>query len=189
MRLPTLWSSNDPFRALQREMDDVFRSFGRQFPSTGTSGMDMRVPAMNVSETDNAIEVTAELPGVDDKDLKVSIDGNRLYISGEKKQEHEDKEKDWHVVERSFGSFQRSLTLPFEPQEEGVDAHFDKGVLHLTVEKPQQMPKGSKTINVRSGGQAAQISATAQDVQGLQGAPGSQGAQGGSNENQERKAG
>jgi len=62
-------------------------------------------------------------------------------------------------------------------------------VLHLTVKKPQQMPMGSKTINVRSGGQAAQISATAQDVQGSQGAPGSQGAQAGSNENQERKAG
>ncbi len=192
MRLPTLWSSNDPFRALQREMDDVFRSFGRQFPTAGAGGMDMRVPAMNVSETDNAIEVTAELPGVDDKDLKVSIDGNRLYISGEKKQEREDKEKDWHVVERSFGSFQRSLTLPFEPQEEAVDAHFDKGVLHLTVKKPQQMPKGSKTINVRSGGQPAQISGTAQEVQGSQGPSGAAGSpnpQGGSNENQERKAG
>lgn len=147
MRLPTLWSSNDPFRALQREMDDMVRSFGRM----PTTGMEMRVPAMNVSETDTAIEITAELPGVDEKDVSVSVDGNRLFISGEKKQERDEKQKDWHVVERSFGSFQRSLTLPFEPAEDAVEAHVDKGVLHLSVRKPQQMPKGTRTINVRSG--------------------------------------
>ena len=189
MRLPTLWSSNDPFRALQREMDDFFRSFGRQFPSAGAGGMDMRVPAMNVSETDNAIEVTAELPGVDDKDLKVSIDGNRLYISGEKKQEREDKEKDWHVVERSFGSFQRSLTLPFEPQEEGrrcalrqrrAASHGEEAAADAQrAQRPSMSALVASRPDLRDSAGGS----------GLAGRARQPGCPGGSNENQERKAG
>ena len=84
----------------------------------------------------DAFEVTAELPGVDEKDIKVSLDDNQLVISGEKKAESKKEEKDWHVEERSYGSFYRSISLPFEPEDGAVDAHFNKGVLHLTIKKP-----------------------------------------------------
>ena len=87
----------------------------------------------NVAETNDAFEVTAELPSVDEKDIKVSLDENQLVISGEKKAESTKEEKDWHVVERSYGSFYRSMSLPFEPEDGAVDAHFDKGLLHLTM--------------------------------------------------------
>ena len=83
------------------------------------------VPAISVAETKDAFEVTAELPGVDEKDIKVSLDDNQLVISGEKKAESTKEEKDWHVEERSYGSFYRSMFLPFEPEDGAVDAHFD----------------------------------------------------------------
>jgi HSP20 family protein len=70
-------------------------------------------PAINVAETKDAMEVTIEVPGVDEKDIKVSLDGNQLVISGEKKEDTKKDEKDWHVEERSYGSFYRSMSLPF----------------------------------------------------------------------------
>ena len=92
--------------------------------------------------------MTAELPGVDEKDIKVSLDENQLVISGVKKAESTKEEKDWHVVERSYGSFYRSMSLPFEPEDGAIDAHFDKGVLHLTIKKPAKALKVSKTISI-----------------------------------------
>jgi HSP20 family protein len=103
-------------------------------------------PAISVAETNNAFEVTAELPGVDEKDIKVSLDENQLVISGEKKAESTKEEKDWHVEERSYGSFYRSMLLPFEPEEGAVEAHLDKGVLHLTI-----AVKTTKTIDTKTG--------------------------------------
>jgi HSP20 family protein len=104
-----------------------------------------------VAETKDAFEVTAELPGVDEKDIKVSLDNNQLVISGEKKAESTKEEKDWHVEERSYGSFYRSISLPFEPEDGAVDAHFDKGVLHLVIKKPAKAIKTSKTIDIKTG--------------------------------------
>jgi HSP20 family protein len=98
-----------------------------------------------VAETEDAFEVTAELPGVDEKDIKVSLDENQLVISGEKRAESSKEEKDWHVEERSYGSFYRSMSLPFEPEDGAVEAHFDKGVLHLTIKKPAKATKITKT--------------------------------------------
>src|ERR1051326_6190360 len=97
--LPRLWTTNgeltsDPFRAIRREMENVFRTFDQNSPS---SEIGAGAPAINVAETKDAIEVTAELPGVDEKDIKVSLDNNQLVISGEKKAESTKEEKDWHV--------------------------------------------------------------------------------------------
>jgi HSP20 family protein len=116
MSLPRLWQdlTSDPFSAPNIR--------------TGT-------PAINVAETKDAFEVTVELPGVDEKDVEVSLDSDRLVISGEKKAERMAEEKDWHVEERSLGSFYRSISLPFEPENGALDAYFDKGVLHLTIKK------------------------------------------------------
>ncbi len=151
--LPRLWTTNqdlisDPFRAMRREMENTLRAFNQNLasPDIGAGS-----PAISVAETKDAFEVTAELPGVDEKDIKVSLDDNQLIISGEKKAESTKEEKDWHVEERSYGSFYRSMSLPFEPEDGAVDAYFDKGVLHLTIKKPAKAIKTTKTIDIKAG--------------------------------------
>ena len=151
MSLPRLWIRSqelDPLRGIRREMENAFRAFDQQPTSPGIGA---GAPAINVAETSDAFEVTAELPGVDEKDIKVSLDDNQLVISGEKKAETKKEEKNWHVEERSYGSFYRSMLLPFEPEEGAVEAHFDKGVLHLTIKKPAKAVKTTKTINIKPG--------------------------------------
>lgn len=151
MALPRLWTASremDPFRVMQREMANAFRALDQK-PSS--PGIGAGVPAINVAETNDAFEVTAELPGVDEKDINVSLDENQLVISGEKKAESTKEEKDWHIEERSYGSFYRSMFLPFEPEEGAVEAHFDKGVLHLKIKKPAKAVKTTKTIDIKTG--------------------------------------
>ena len=146
------------FRAnIRREMDHALRATIRIRPSAGHWAA---VLAINVAETKDAYEVTAELPGVDERDIKVSLDDNQLVISGEKKAESKKEEKDWHVEERSYGSFYRSISLPFEPEDGAVDAHFDKGVLHLTIKKPAKAIKTTKTIDIKTGAPPAIGAAT-----------------------------
>jgi HSP20 family protein len=151
MSLPRLWTVSqelDPYRVMRREMENAFRAFDQK-PSS--PGIGAGAPAVSVAETNDAFEVTAELPGVDEKDINVSLDDNQLVISGEKKAESTKEEKNWHVEERSYGSFYRSMLLPFEPEEGAVEAHFNKGVLHLTIKKPAKAVKTTKTINIKAG--------------------------------------
>jgi len=153
MKMPSLWSGGqdmmaDPFKSFRREMEDMFRGFDRNLP---TLSVGAKAPAINVAETADAIEVTAELPGVEEKDIKVSLDGNRLTISGEKNEEAKRDEKDWHVEERSYGSFYRSMSLPFSPAEGAIEAHLDKGVLHVSVKKPPEAAKSVKTVEIKTG--------------------------------------
>jgi HSP20 family protein len=79
------------------------------------------------------------------------LDGNHLVISGEKKEETKKDEKDWHVEERSYGSFYRSVSLPFKPEDGAVEAHLDKGVLHVHIKKPAEVAKSVKTIEIKPG--------------------------------------
>ncbi|ARN81598.1 Hsp20/alpha crystallin family protein [Methylocystis bryophila] len=152
MKVPSLWSGQDltpdPFKSLRREMEDMVRNFGHNLPALSVGA---GAPAINVAETDGALEVTAELPGVEEKDIKVSVEGNRLVISGEKKHEEKRDEKDWHVEERSFGSFYRSMSLPFSPADDAISAHLDKGVLHVSVKKPGEAVKNVKTVQIKTG--------------------------------------
>jgi HSP20 family protein len=152
MKLPSLWSGADftsePFKAFRRELEDWFGQIDKNLPSLTVGA---KVPAVNVAETDKAIEITAELPGVEEKDIKVSLDGNYLIVAGEKKQESKKEGKDWHVEERSYGSFYRSMSLPFTPEDGAIDAHLDKGVLHVTVKKPAEAAKSAKTIEIKAG--------------------------------------
>jgi HSP20 family protein len=137
---------------MRREMENAFRAFDQK-PSPGIGA---GVPAISVAETNDAFEVTVELPGVDERDIKVNVDDNQLVISGEKKAESTKEEKDWHIEERSYGSFYRSMFLPFEPGEGTVEAHFDKGVLHLLIKKPTKAVKSAKTIPVKTGAPPSQ---------------------------------
>jgi HSP20 family protein len=151
MSLPRLWTMSqelDPFRVIRREMENAYRALDQK---PASSGIGAGAPAISVAETSDAFEVTAELAGVDEKDIKVSLDDNQLVISGEKKAETTKEEKSWHVEERSYGSFYRSMLLPFKPEDGAVEAHFDKGVLHLTIKKPAKAVKTTKTIDIKTG--------------------------------------
>jgi len=101
-----------------------------------------------VTESDKEIEITAELPGLEEKDVQVNLSDNVLTIRGEKKAEKEQKEKDYHLIERNYGSFARSLDLPAGIDPDSVKATIDKGVLKVTVPKPA--PAVAKKIDVKS---------------------------------------
>ena len=139
---------DDPFATMQREINRMFGEFGRGLPARFDEGE--LSPRIDVAETDNAIEVTAELPGIDEKDVEVVLRDDLLTIKGEKKSEREEKKKDYHVVERSFGSFSRAIRLPFDADSEAVKANFAKGVLRVSIAKPAQVKEKTVKIPVRS---------------------------------------
>lgn len=134
------------FSNLQREIDRVFQDFGRGgMPSLGEFGRNGMAMKVNVGERDDAIEVTAEMPGCAAEDIDVQLKDGILTIKGEKKAETEDKQKDYHVMERSYGMFERSFTLPAEVDGSKVEAAFDKGVLKVTLPKlPEEKSKAQK---------------------------------------------
>jgi HSP20 family protein len=137
-----------PFVSLQREVERLFEDFGRGFPSlTGGNGGGL-VPSTDVIETDKEIEITAELPGLEDKDVQVNFADGVLTIRGEKKAEKEEKDKNYRLVERSYGSFERSIALPEGVKPEDVKATIAKGV--LTVKVPKPAPAQARKIEVKS---------------------------------------
>jgi HSP20 family protein len=137
---------SNPFSFLQQEIDRLFEGVTRGFPTFGGTGANF--PRMDVSETDKTIEIEAELPGLETKDVQINLSDNVLTIRGEKKSEREEKSKDYHLVERSFGSFARSVELPQGVKVEDISAEIAKGVLKVSVRKPA--PKQSKQIEVKS---------------------------------------
>lgn len=141
-----------PFQELHREMNRLFENFfdkQEDFPSL--FGKDnILSPKFDISETDDAIQVTAELPGIDEKELDVSLDDNVLTIKGEKKEEHEKKKKNYHLAERSYGTFQRSFSLPSGIDREKIKAQFKKGVLNLSIPKTEEAKAKQKKIKVTS---------------------------------------
>jgi len=141
----------DPFFSLQREMnrlfDDALRGFSGLTTTPGQQQAGGTVEArMNVSETDKELRICAELPGVEEKDVDITLDGDVLTIRGEKKfeQQHGSDKENFHVVERSYGSFQRSLQLPYSVKVEDVRAEFQNGVLTLTLPKSEQQQRSRK---------------------------------------------
>lgn len=134
----------NPFSFLQQEIDRLFDGVSRTIPGFTTSTM----PSMDISETDKAIEITAELPGLERKDVELNVTDNLLTIRGEKKNEREEKNKDYHLVERSYGSFSRSVELPAGVKVEDITAEIANGVLTVTVQKPA--PKQAKQIEIKT---------------------------------------
>jgi len=140
--------SDNPFMSLQREIDRLFDDFTRGFPAFSTGGGNEMLPSVDVTETDKQIEITAELPGLEEKDVQVNFADNVLTIRGEKKAEKEEKDKTFRLVERSYGSFVRSLQLPDGVDANTIKASIDKGVLKVTVPKPA--PAQVKKIDVKA---------------------------------------
>jgi len=149
----SIQAPDQPFLTFQEEMNRLFDDFfGRSaLEPFGAfrQGWDAFSPRVDVAETDSEIVVSAELPGLDDEDIEVSLARGLLTISGEKKQEKEKKGRNYYRVERSYGSFQRSVALPSEVDTDKVDAAFQKGVLTITLPK-KGGEKARKRISVKT---------------------------------------
>src|SRR3954470_760365 len=163
-RVPSLFSpgsllgtgGSDPFLTLHREINRLFDDVLHGGPVSsggqgGSQGGVLLAPHMDVSETDKELRIQAELPGVSENDIDVSLNEDVLTIRAEKKQERREEREGVHVSERSFGTFQRSLRLPFQVDAEKVQARFENGVLHVSLPKTTPQER-SRKIQVQAGG-------------------------------------
>jgi HSP20 family protein len=153
-----------PFEGLRREVDRLIEDFGNGFfraPAIrsafsvepfwrGEMSLGATAPAVNVAETDDAYEITAELPGLDEKNIDVKLANGVLTIKGEKREEKEEKKKDYYLHERHFGSFQRSFQVPDGVDAEKVQAAFKNGVLTVTLPKSPDAQKAEKKIAIKA---------------------------------------
>lgn len=131
----------DPFRELEEVSDRLNRVFGRSLVSSENKDAMTKLdwaPSVDVAETAEEFQVKAELPDVKKEDVKISVDGGVLRIEGERKQEKEEKGKKWHRIERSYGSFMRSFTLPDNIDDTKVRAEFKDGVLNVRLPKSEK---------------------------------------------------
>lgn len=156
---PSARDDRNPFELLHREMNDLFGSFMREFDDPfrpglaepGRGWMAPVSPTVDVSETEDEVQVAAELPGLEEKDIEVGLDGDVLTISGEKKAEREEKKRNYHLVERSYGRFQRAIPLPPGVDTNKAAARFKNGVLTVTVPRTPEAGKQRKTIAIAAG--------------------------------------
>lgn len=140
-----------PFRGIssfRKEMDDLWNKFMGETPFARTVTEDW-LPSVDISETEDKLLIKGEFPGLDVKDINVTISGDLLTIKGEKKREEEEKDEHHHCVERYYGSFQRSFRLPVNVKTEGIEAKFDKGVLKVTLPKTEEAKKKEIEIKVK----------------------------------------
>lgn len=150
---------DDQFGEMHRQMqtmfDDFFQGFGAISPwgRNGDSGLSgsLFYPRVDVSETSKEVKITADLPGMDEKDLDISLTREALTIKGERKTEREAKDKDFHRVERSYGSFQRVIPLPCAIDEKKVEASVKNGVLSITLPKSEETMRERRQIPVKTG--------------------------------------
>jgi HSP20 family protein len=143
----------EPFRelsSLQTEMNRLFNAAFDASPGTATAARRW-TPAMDLLETDEEFVLRADLPGMTESDVSIELEDNVLTVSGERKTEHEDKREGFYRMERSFGAFSRSLTLPKGVDPEAVNAAVDRGVLEVRIPKPEQRKPRKISIAAGSG--------------------------------------
>jgi HSP20 family protein len=142
------WPSN--FFGVQRDINRLFDSFFRSgMQSEEAVATSYFAPAVDIAEQENEYVVKMELPGVAKEDVKISLESNILTIKGEKKQEKEEKNKNFHRAERSYGSFQRSFTLPSTVKNDKIDATFNSGILSITLPKSEEAKPKQIEVKVR----------------------------------------
>ena len=146
-----------PLMGLRNQIEDVFDRYFQGWsdrwprigqlwdiePRFGLKGF-MRTPTVDMSETDKGFKITAELPGMDEKDLEVNVTDDVLTIEGNKREEREEKKKDYYLQERHYGQFRRSLRLPQDADAEKISARFDKGVLSVDIPRTGTKKRGRK---------------------------------------------
>jgi HSP20 family protein len=145
------WEPAAELNTIQSEMNRLFNTFFDQPTSAGRGGAPSRrwIPAMDVVETADHYVVRADLPGLSDDDVNIQLEDSVLTISGERNAQHDENEEGYYRIERAFGNFARSLTLPDGVNPDGVQAHFDRGVLEIRIPKPEQ--KKPKQVQITLG--------------------------------------
>jgi HSP20 family protein len=152
------WEPVRELTSLQSEMNRLFNTFF-DTPTPGNGGTGRRwIPAMDLVESDDHFVLKADLPGLAEDDVAIEVEDNVLTVSGERKAEHEDKREGYVRVERSYGSFRRSLTLPEGVDPEAVEASFDKGVLVVRIPKPEE--RKPRRVAIQVGERPAAIEGT-----------------------------
>jgi HSP20 family protein len=138
----------EPFRELGTLQSEMNRLFNTVYEGPGGNGGTLRrwLPAMDLVETDDHFVLKMDLPGLSEEDVNIELEDSTLTITGERKAEHEAGNEGFVRVERAYGAFQRSLTLPKGIDPEAVAAHFDRGVLELRVPKPEERKPRRITI-------------------------------------------
>jgi HSP20 family protein len=156
---PRTWH---PFETLHHEIDRLFEDFGvsRRWRSPFQRSafnvepfwreLSLTTPAVDIVERENAYEITADLPGIDEKNVEVQVQNGNLTIKGEKKEEKEEKKKDYYLQERHFGSFERTFGVPEGVDADRIEASFKKGVLTITLPKKAEAQKPAKKIDVKA---------------------------------------
>jgi HSP20 family protein len=136
----------DPFRALQQEMDEMLSRFSYDW-NGGELLTQAAAPSLDLSETDNALEIRMDLPGIKPEEVDIEISGNTVRISGERKEEKEEKGKAFHRIERMSGTFSRTVTLPCGIKEDKVTAECHDGVLTVTLPKTEEAKTHKIKVN------------------------------------------
>ncbi len=142
------------FTSLRREMDRLFEDFSRGVPAPlAQMAQGFLAPKINVAETEKGLEVTADLPGVDQKDIELDLTANVLTLKAEHEERNEesDEKRQYHLVERSSGTFLRRLEVPFEADDQNVDASFQNGVLKVFVPRRAEPEKQARRIEIKAG--------------------------------------
>lgn len=151
-----------PFESLRKEVDRLFEDFDRggwrspfhrprfDMPPLFKSEWNWSSPAVDITDNEQAYEVTAELPGLEDKDVEVSVANDRLTIKGEKHEEKEEEKKDYHLRERHYGTFRRTFGLPEGVDADAITADFKNGVLKVTLPKKPEAQTPEKKIEIKA---------------------------------------
>jgi HSP20 family protein len=140
----------EPFTQLRTEVDRLFESFPFRLPSLKL-GRFATAPALEMSETNKAYKITAELPGIDPNEVEVTFDDGILRIAGEKKEEREENERGYRLSERSYGAFERAVSLPSAANPDKIDAKFKNGVLSITIAKDGEEKQNVRKIKIGRG--------------------------------------
>ncbi len=143
----------DPFQALRNEMDQLFDNFlTGSLPGARIlgDGRETLIPNLDMREDGSSITIEAELPGLDIKDVELTVENGVLSISGEKKLEKREEKSDYHLMERRYGRFERALRLPESIDENKIEAKFDKGILRVTLQKKPEAIRQQKKIAIKA---------------------------------------
>ena len=149
-------SPTDIFGTMRSEMDRMFERFEHGWPRWPTAigrgfERNMMVPELDVHDNGKQLTIEVDLPGVDEKDVSVTLANGMLTIRGEKKTEREEKKENYYMAERSYGAFERSLRMPDTIDENKLEAKFDKGVLKVVAQKKPEAIKAEKKIEIKKG--------------------------------------
>jgi HSP20 family protein len=154
------WEPAAELNTIQNEMNRLFNTFFDQPAPTSTARR--WLPPMDLLETAEHYVLRADLPGLSDGDVNVQLQDNLLTVSGERNAEHEQQQEGYHRLERAFGAFSRSLTLPDGVDPDAVQAHFDRGVLEIKIPKPEQ--RKPRQVQIKLGDRKTIESAESPDV-------------------------